>query len=389
MARSGVVAAPKRILVYWWHRFGGETRFGRRDETFTCAGGLECTCTANTSRFGAADGVVIWVGARPQRRCLPPKLRHQRWLLEFYEPAAYYPELADPTFLRLFELEMSWRLSSSIVVSLALSRLVLGGPFRPAQWLNMAEPRATGMLPKVSAIAWAAGHCDAPSGRASLVLALRAALGSSLPIHAMGACMHDFEQDPMQPRGAEGERNPKYGRELYWRKVRAYSRHRFCLVAENAVEADYVTEALFHAFAAGCLPIYYGAPNVALVLPTPTAIVNVEDFDTVAQLSAHLLALAANEDVLRRRLAWRGDASLVSDWWRRLRRLMDPLDLRSRRQQLCAVCERMHETAAPSAPSPRRGLSRAGPAPTSPHSASVRDAAASAAGRHVRWRGIL
>ena len=32
-----------------------------------------------------------------------------------------------------------------------------------------------------------------------------------------------------------------------------------------------MTEKLFHAFASGCLPIYYGTEDVARFLPTPGA----------------------------------------------------------------------------------------------------------------------
>ena len=33
---------------------------------------------------------------------------------------------------------------------------------------------------------------------------------------------------------------------------------------ENSVSRDYVTEKLWHAYEGGCVPIYYGAPNIAV-----------------------------------------------------------------------------------------------------------------------------
>lgn len=38
---------------------------------------------------------------------------------------------------------------------------------------------------------------------------------------------------------------------------------------ENTNMKDYVTEKLWQAFEAGCVPIYWGPPNVADVLPDP------------------------------------------------------------------------------------------------------------------------
>ena len=40
-------------------------------------------------------------------------------------------------------------------------------------------------------------------------------------------------------------------------KLGVYQRHRFCLVMENALSHDYVSEKLWDAFAGGCVPVYY------------------------------------------------------------------------------------------------------------------------------------
>jgi GR25 family glycosyltransferase involved in LPS biosynthesis len=46
------------------------------------------------------------------------------------------------------------------------------------------------------------------------------------------------------------------------RKVEFLRQYRFCLAYENSASPGYVTEKLFHAKAAGCVPIYWGAPDV-------------------------------------------------------------------------------------------------------------------------------
>jgi alpha(1,3/1,4) fucosyltransferase len=47
-------------------------------------------------------------------------------------------------------------------------------------------------------------------------------------------------------------------------KVEFLRQYKFCLAYENAQSPGYVTEKLFHAKAAGCVPIYWGAPDVEL-----------------------------------------------------------------------------------------------------------------------------
>ena len=36
-----------------------------------------------------------------------------------------------------------------------------------------------------------------------------------------------------------------------------FRRYRFCIAIENTVAHDYITEKLWDAFAAGCVPVYY------------------------------------------------------------------------------------------------------------------------------------
>jgi hypothetical protein len=62
-------------------------------------------------------------------------------------------------------------------------------------------------------------------------------------------------------------------------KIAVASRYRFALVMENQRQPGYITEKLLDAFAAGAVPIYWGAPDVSL-LPGADAIVpfTEEDF---------------------------------------------------------------------------------------------------------------
>ena len=127
-------------------------------------------------------------------------------------------------------------------------------------------------------------------------------------------------------------------RALYGSKLRALSRYAFCLVTENSAAADYVTEKLFHAFASGCLPIYYGTDDVARFLPTPKAALQVLAYRTLAALVSHLSHLAANRTAFVEHVAWRGDATLVSGWWDRMQALTHAAETGSKPALFCAMC---------------------------------------------------
>ena len=120
--------------------------------------------------------------------------------------------------------------------------------------------------------------------------------------------------------------------------MRAHAQYAFCLIAENSLARDYVTEKLFHAFAAGCLPVYYGSADVARFLPTPTAVVQVLDYPSLAALVGQLAALAANATAFRARMAWRNDAALVRGWWARMQTMTHAAETPSKPAIFCAIC---------------------------------------------------
>ena len=56
--------------------------------------------------------------------------------------------------------------------------------------------------------------------------------------------------------------------------------HKFSIVCENSEHPGYTTEKIVQAFAAGCIPIYWGDPEIARVF-NPKSFVNVREFHTI------------------------------------------------------------------------------------------------------------
>ena len=76
------------------------------------------------------------------------------------------------------------------------------------------------------------------------------------------------------------------------------------LAFENSIVEDYITEKLWGAYAAGTIPVYYGAPNVRDHIP-PDSAVFVSDFSSVKELAAHLNAILANKTLFDFYHQWR------------------------------------------------------------------------------------
>lgn len=60
--------------------------------------------------------------------------------------------------------------------------------------------------------------------------------------------------------------------------------HKFSIVCENSAHPGYTTEKLVQAFAANCIPIYWGDPEVARVFNT-RAFINVPDYSSVEEVA--------------------------------------------------------------------------------------------------------
>jgi hypothetical protein len=77
---------------------------------------------------------------------------------------------------------------------------------------------------------------------------------------------------------------------------------------ENSNAAWYVTEKVWQAFLAGCLPIYMGAPNFEMdFMPHPqAAIIYNPETMSPKQLADHLKQLSENDALYEEHMKWRG-----------------------------------------------------------------------------------
>ena len=61
-------------------------------------------------------------------------------------------------------------------------------------------------------------------------------------------------------------------------KIECLSKYRFAICFENAIYEGYITEKIFDCFFGGCIPIYYGAPDIDSYIPS-NCFINFSDFN--------------------------------------------------------------------------------------------------------------
>ena len=221
---------------------------------------------------------------------LPPLPDDQPLVGVSMESDVNYPLQADAAFTDRFDILATLSPSSDV-----WSPYYDDAAYRGC-WTANPPPPAAG---RQDAIAYVNSNCVTQSGRDAIVQALQKA--GPLPVHAYGDCLNNM---PASERGVS--------------KVDTLKRYKFCVTIENSVSRDYVSEKVYDALLAGCVPVYYGAPNVADYVPHPDAIVDVAAFESPAAVAAELQRLAADPAALAAKHAWRADPTSWSPAFKRL-----------------------------------------------------------------------
>lgn len=78
--------------------------------------------------------------------------------------------------------------------------------------------------------------------------------------------------------------------------------HKFSIVCENSAHPGYTTEKIVQAFAAGCIPIYWGDPEIARVF-NAKAFIHVRDYGSINEVVRAVQRIDGNDELYRAMLA--------------------------------------------------------------------------------------
>lgn len=167
------------------------------------------------------------------------------WSIGFsYESSGYYARMNDVEYMSKFDLLMTYRLDSDVVLR---------------YFSNASEyysPPAIGLDHRYPAVLYVQKNCDPRNGREDIV---RDLMEAGVPIHAYGTCLHN--QDKVMTIGNDTSWSANVFKGGVNKELLA-KHYRVCVAIENSNARDYVSEKLWDSYRWGCVPIYLGAPNV-------------------------------------------------------------------------------------------------------------------------------
>lgn len=263
--------------------------------------------TNDRRRLAEADAVVFHI---PNLRDMGDARKYpgQLWVAWSNESRENYPAIADPAFLKHFDLTMTHEPAADV-----------WAPYLPdPEWWRETLERELQRKIQPAPVALFQSSAINLSGREDFV----AELARHVRIDSYGRFMNN--------RKIEG---PDRGPDT---KIAIIGSYRFCLGLENSILPDYVTEKMFDPLRAGSVPVYFGAPNAGEFVPEHSYI-DAMAYGGAKGLAEYLDHLVRTPAEYEAYFAWRSKP-LPDDLAARIRRLEKPgfcrlMDLVARRME--------------------------------------------------------
>lgn len=229
------------------------------------------------------------------------------------ESAAYYPNVDSNLTKKMMDIQQTYRLDSDVIVHYFEDSFL-------TDLVDKPHPPLVPTSQKKNAVAYLNRNCGAINGRHDII----SKLSELYPVFAHGC---PVKKNQAQESG--GRLN----------KTQVFSIAKFCVAMENSNSIDYVSEKIWQAFLAGCVPIYQGAPNIIEdFLPSPNSAIVYDPKKgwTPEKLAEELKRLSADDKAYDEMLAWRSKPlSELSPGFQRL--VAETRDKPKTECQLCQV----------------------------------------------------
>ena len=107
-------------------------------------------------------------------------------------------------------------------------------------------------------------------------------------IDSHGQCFHNVE-----------DKEDRYTRNWKDKAIVTMSKYRVAIMFENGVEEGYISEKIFLAYAAGCVPVYMGAPDIHYWVPGNHSYVDASKFEGPEKLAEHIKKILTDDKVYK------------------------------------------------------------------------------------------
>ena len=261
---------PRKAIILFFNDF-----FGRPADTDVSCGDA-CEFTTDRRRFYEATAVVFHIPTLAGLGALQ-KRPGQLWVAWSMESCVNYPLIADRSFMRNFDIRMTYEQTADIWC-----------PYLPSE-CEFEQALATPLAAKTAAastVMFQTADFDR-SGRNAFAREMM----EYMKVDSYGSFLRNRQLDV-----------PDRGRET---KLRLMASYKFCIGFENSIAPDYVTEKFFDPLRAGSVPVYRGAPNVEVFAPGPNAFIDASCFSGPRELAEFLTFLDNDDQAYRRYFAWR------------------------------------------------------------------------------------
>ena len=111
------------------------------------------------------------------------------------------------------------------------------------------------------------------------------------PVDCPGRSLNNMHAPQLMPREKFSIRS-----EFSSSIIKFASNYKFFLSFENSVSPGYCTEKIWWAFWSGCIPVYYGAPDVCEIF-NPKSFINVSSFSSIDDCIRHVIEVDKNNDL--------------------------------------------------------------------------------------------
>lgn len=301
-----------------------------------------CDVAYDPNLFDRADAVMLphialsripllLENASVQRKILFPEQRIRRnqiWGLEIMgESTKYYPAGASADVLNYFNLSWGW---GPLAANLKLSYLPR---WQRLQHVDMAEKSSlAAKINATSSVVMIVSNCFSQSNREQFFWDFM----SYMKVDSFGACMNNKDFGELKFDANQSNYHLVFSDRVQ-EILRAY---KFQLVLENSVDNHYVTEKIFHAWEAGLVPLYLGAPEIDLYVPGDNSYIDLREM-TAQQAATLVQNLSTNDEAYLEYHKWRQNISVAREPFGPLGKIVSQSN---NFDPLCEVCKALHGT---------------------------------------------
>lgn len=181
------------------------------------------------------------------------------------ESEAYYPYIVGIKESGKIDVTVDYRIWSDAASASGTADVPAVYLQNPTNEATKIDFRAPPVLPKRKDVYLAVfiSNCESRSGRERYLTELM----ENMPVHSYGGCHHNKDEPAFDGSVSKWDRKRMIGQQYH-----------FVFAAENSEAPSYVTEKVYDSFAAGAVPVYFGAPNIDKFIPDPSAIIAAKDY---------------------------------------------------------------------------------------------------------------